>query len=80
MSRPNTSDDPHAPLLAGDPPEEADGNIFENRRFTIFNRTLNLFHLVAIIVCILSLTAIGLSVAAIGITITLLVLEPILMI
>jgi len=69
MSRPNVSDDPQAPLLAGDrPPDETDGDALGNRRITILNRTFNLFHLVAIIVGTLALTAIGISIAAIGIS------------
>jgi hypothetical protein len=68
MSRPNVSDDPQAPLLAGDdrPPDETN-DTFGNRKITIFNKTFSLFHLVAVIVGILALAAIGVSIAAIGI-------------
>lgn len=71
MSRPNVSDDPQAPLLAGHrPADETDGDALGNRRITIFNKTFNLFHLVAVIVGTLALTAIGISIAAIGIPLT----------
>jgi len=69
MSRPNVSDDPQAPLLAGDdrPPDEADGDTaWGNRKISLFKKTFNLFHLVAVIVGILALAAIGVSIAAIG--------------
>ena len=76
MSRPNTSDDPQAPLLAGDRQHEgADADVTANRQIIIFNRTINLFHLAAIIISILALTAIGISIAAIGISITPYVLD-----
>jgi hypothetical protein len=69
MSRPNTSNDPQAPLLTGDPPsddtdtEEHSGS----KQITIFRKTFNLFHLIVVAVGVLALTAIGVSIAAIGI-------------
>jgi hypothetical protein len=69
MSRPNTSNDPQAPLLVGD--RTPDGTEDETQpgsgKITIFNRTFSLFHLVAAIIGTLALIAIGISIAAIGI-------------
>ena len=68
MSRPNTSNDPQAPLLVGDraPDGTEDETQAGSGKITIFNRTFSLFHLVAVIVGILALIAIGISIAAIG--------------
>ena len=67
MSRPNTSDDPRAPLLAGDnAPETAEDESSGNRKVTLLGRTFTLFHLIATLVGILALIAIGISIAAIG--------------
>jgi hypothetical protein len=68
-TRPNISDDPQAPLLAGD--RAADGTDEDpessgNKSIKIFNKTFSLFHIIAIVVGVLALTAIGISIAAIG--------------
>lgn len=70
MSRPNTANDPQAPLLVGERPEnetEDDPEQSGNRKITIFNKTFSLFHLIVGIVGTLALVAIGVSIAAIGI-------------
>jgi len=75
MSRPNVSDDPEAPLLAGDDrPHDENESTLGNRKITIFNRTFSLFHLVVVITGLLALAAIGVSIAAIGLSHTLLLL------
>lgn len=68
MSRPNTSDDPQAPLLAGNraPDGTEDDPQPGNQKIVIFNRSFSVFHLVAVIVGTLALIAIGISIAAIG--------------
>jgi hypothetical protein len=74
MSRPNTSNDPQAPLLVGDrPAEDSEDDALDQsgtKKITIFNKTFNLFHVVVVIVGTLALVAIGISIAAIGITST----------
>jgi hypothetical protein len=69
MSRPNTSNDPQAPLLTGDRPtdEPESEDQSGNKNITIFNKTFNLFHLIVVAVGVLALIAIGVSIAAIGI-------------
>ena len=71
MSRPNTSNDPQAPLLVGDRPGDGiDDDSLEpsqGKHITIFNKTYNVVHLVVIGVGMLALVAIGVSIAAIGI-------------
>jgi hypothetical protein len=70
MSRPNTANDPQAPLLMGERPEDETDEDLEhtgNKKITIFNKTFSLFHLIVGIVGTLALIAIGVSIAAIGI-------------
>jgi hypothetical protein len=67
MSRPNTSNDPQAPLLTGDRArEDAEDDSQGSKKITIFNKIFSLFHLVAVLVGMLALIAIGISIAAIG--------------
>jgi hypothetical protein len=67
MSRPNTSNDPQAPLLTGDRArEDAEDDSQGSKEIRIFNKTFSLFHLVAVLVGALALIAIGISIAAIG--------------
>ena len=69
MSRPNTSNDPHAPLLTSErTPDDTADETQESKKITIFNKTFSLFHLVAVLVGALALIAIGISIAAIGIS------------
>jgi hypothetical protein len=69
MSVPNTSNDPQAPLLAGERAADSDGDDSlesAGKRITVFGRTFSIAHLVTIVVGILALIAIGISIAAIG--------------
>ena len=64
MTTPNVSDDPQAPLLAG---ERRDDDEQQARgRFIIFKREFTLTQLISVAVGILALIAIGISIAAIG--------------
>ena len=68
MSRPNTRNDPQAPLLTGDrelddAEEDSHSGI---KKIRIFNKNLSLFHLTAMIIGLLALIAIGISIVAIG--------------
>ena len=65
MSRPNTSNDPQAPLL-DQAPDDAVDDSQGSKTITIFNKTFTLFHLAAVLVGTLALIAIGISIAAIG--------------
>ena len=71
MSRPNTANDPQAPLLTGNRAEDETEEDLEqtgSKNITLFNRTFSLFHLLLGIVGFLALVAIGVSIAAIGIS------------
>jgi len=71
MSRPNTANDPQAPLLTGDRTEDQSEEDLEqsgSKKITLFNKTFSLFHLLLGIVGFLALVAIGVSIAAIGIS------------
>lgn len=71
MSRPNTANDPQAPLLTGDRPQDDTEEDLEhtgNKKITIFNKTFSLFHLIVGMVGSLAVVAIAVSIAAIGIS------------
>jgi hypothetical protein len=67
MSRPNTRNDPQAPLLTGDrPPADVEDEQLGNKKITIFNTTFSISRLIVVLVGAIALIAIGVSIAAIG--------------
>jgi len=61
MSRPNITDDPQAPLLAGG--DEPPSSSSRDYKISVFNRSINIVQLLGML---LALVAIGVSIAAIG--------------
>jgi hypothetical protein len=69
MSRPNISDDPQAPLLAGHSTaamEADDEGQYRSKGIRIFGQTFSMFQIAVTAVGLLAVIAIGTSIAAIG--------------